>query len=147
MTTATLDDLSLTVTRHLAAPPERVWRAWLDPATLMRVFANGKGFHLDAAETDPRDGGGYRLSMNFGGTALPPHTGEYLDLRPFSRMVFTWRSQSSTLEGSAVTVDLAPDGDGTMVTLTHRGFTDPALRDRNAGGWSMILDAFAATDL
>ena len=39
-----------------------------------------------------------------------------------------------------MTVELKPDGGGTMLTLTHEQFFDEAARDRHQSGWSPILD-------
>ena len=37
---------------------------------------------------------------------------------------------------SLVTVVLKPDGDGTLLTLTHEQFIDEDARDRHQGGWN-----------
>jgi uncharacterized protein YndB with AHSA1/START domain len=41
---------------------------------------------------------------------------------------------------SLVTVEFKPDGDGTMLTLTHIQFFDEAARDRHQHGWNGALD-------
>ena len=139
-------DLSLTVERRINAPVEKVFAAWLEPATLHRFMSNGTGFSLTAAETDPRIGGRFRLDMHIGGKDYQ-HSGTYLDLTPHSRIAFTWESASSTVEGSTVTLDLVPDGAATKLTLTHVRFVNEATRDGHTGAWTTIMDGLVATRL
>ncbi len=139
-------ELSLTVQRRIDAPVQRVYEAWLDPATLTRFMANCQGMNLAAAETDPRIGGRFLLAMNTG-TRVVEHRGTYLDLVPHSRIVFTWESEFSKVEGSTVTLHLAPDGEATLLTLTHIRFETESSRDGHRGGWTTILDGLVATAL
>ncbi len=137
------NDLSLSVSRHIAASPDRVYKAWLNPQTLHKFMSNGTGFSLTAAKTDPRVGGRFQLDMHIGGRDYP-HSGTYLQLDPYSRIAFTWESASSTVEGSTVTLDLVPDDRGTMLTLTHVRFANEGVRDGHATAWTTILDGLAA---
>lgn len=86
------------------------------------------------------------MDMHIGGKDYP-HSSTYLDLTPHSRIAFTWESASSTVKGSTVTLDLLPDGDATLLTLTHVRFATEASRDGHRGGWETILAGLAATSL
>ena len=144
---AKTEELSLTVTRHVAASPEKVYNAWLDPETLVRFMGNCKGFSLASAETDPRVGGRFTLMMRTSGTKVLPHTGTYLALVPHSRLAFTWESEFSRVENSTVTIELRPEAGGTAITLTHVRFVDEASRAGHLDGWTVILEGLVATDL
>ena len=96
------------------------------------------------AATDPRVGGRFELVMVVGGKEVP-HAGTYLELVPHNRIAFTWESQYSTVEGSTVTLDLIPDGAGTLLTLTHVRFASESSRDGHKGGWGAILDGLVKT--
>ena len=139
-----MTDLSLTVQKHIAAPVERVYGAWLDPKKLVHFMSSCEGMSLSAAETDPRVGGRFLLLMNTG-TKDVPHTGTYLELQPHSRIAFTWESEYSKVEGSTVTLDLVPQGNETILTLTHVRFANESSRDGHKGGWTTILDGLVAT--
>jgi uncharacterized protein YndB with AHSA1/START domain len=143
----TTTDLSLTVSRHIKAPPQRVYEAWLHPETLMRFMHNCSGITVQQVETDPRVGGAFLIVM--GGTGSPPvpHTGTYLALDPFRHMEFTWASPYSTAENSTVTLDFVAQDAGTLITLTHHRFVSEQSRDGHLGGWSVILDALMQGDL
>jgi hypothetical protein len=41
-----------------------------------------------------------------------------------------------------VTVEIKPDGDGSLLTLTHEQFFDEDARDRHRNGWTAALDKF-----
>ena len=147
--TATQDlteDLTLTLNRHIAAAPEKVYAAWLDPKILMRFMANCHGMRLSAAKTDPRVGGAFQIDID-NGSSIVPHTGTYLTLDPHATIAFTWVSAHSTAEDSTVTLQFALEGSGTQLTLTHRRFIDARHRDMHVGGWGTMLDGLAATQL
>ncbi|MBC7480297.1 MAG: SRPBCC domain-containing protein [Pseudorhodobacter sp.] len=146
MTDSVIEDLSLTLNRHIAASPEKVYAAWLTPDTLVRFMANCDGMRLAGAQTDPRVGGAFRIDID-NGSSVVPHTGTYLTLQPYSRIAFTWSSPYSTVENSTVTLDLVPDGNGTHLTLTHSRFVDARHRDMHVGGWATMLDGLQRTEL
>ncbi|HLV59519.1 MAG TPA: SRPBCC domain-containing protein [Natronosporangium sp.] len=130
----------LEITRDLSATPERVWHALTDPAALAAWFWP----HLDnTVETDPRVGGRYRIAGPRAGIAV---TGEYLEVDPPRRLVFTWRWEDQD-EQSRVTVELRPAGTGTTLTLVHDRIGDAVTRDRFADGWRDCLDRLATLPL
>lgn len=140
------EELRLTMTARIRAPMERVYAAWLDPATLTRFMSNCQGMSLSRAETDPRVGGRFLLGMH-NGTREIAHRGTYLELVPHRRIVFTWESEFSTVEGSWVALDLVEEAGETLLTLTHARFVSAESRDGHSGGWARILEGLQATAL
>ena len=132
-----MSELSLTVQKRIPAPASRVYNAWLDPKMLAKFMLAAPDMTIPDATTDPRKGGRFNILMRMGANDLP-HGGTYLDLQPHSRIVFTWESPYS-VDGSTVTLDFVPDGDGTMVTLTHQRFATENSRDNHKAGWTAIL--------
>ena len=137
-----MTDLTLTVQKRIPAPAALVYAAWLDPKMLMRFMMPGPGMTTTSADTDPKVGGRFALVMSDGKTDIP-HSGTYLELVPHSRIAFSWESPHSA-EGSTVTLDFAPDGDATMVTLTQVRFASEGSREGHRSGWTSILTALAA---
>ena len=133
-------DAVVRIERVIAAPPERVFDAWLDPVLVARWLSpTGRA----EAETDPRVGGTFRVVMLGDGIRLE-HSGTYLELEPGRRLTFTWRSPFTGPNPTQVTIDLAPERDGaaTHLTLTHLRL--PAVEVANhRGGWGSILDRLA----
>lgn len=124
---------SLEITRNLAHPPERAWRAFTDPVALAAWFWP----HLEnQVEIDLRPGGAYRIDGPAAGIAV---TGEYLEIDPPKRLVFTWQWSGEDAP-SRVTLELRPTGGGTLLSLVHDRLPDDDARDQHAQGWHDCLD-------
>jgi uncharacterized protein YndB with AHSA1/START domain len=131
---------SLTLKRRFDAAPEKVFSAWTDPKKLARWFCP-LACDPVLAETDARVGGRYRIVVR-GRSDGEEHdvSGTFREVVPNRKLVFTWAWRTTPERESVVTVELARDGDGTLLTLTHEQFFDEAARDRHRSGWSPILD-------
>ena len=140
MTTST-QDLTLSVSRVIHAPVERVFDAWLDPAMLMRFMCPGPGMTTPRADVTPQVGGRFDLIMKNGDTELP-HGGVYRVIDRHTRIVFSWESPFPA-EGSTVTLDFKPQGGNTQLTLTHVRFPNEESRDNHQSGWTAILARLA----
>ena len=128
----------VTVERHLGAGPEQVFDAWVDPGQAGQWLFRTPDGTLERCEIDPRVGGGFRIDERRGG-AIAEHHGEYVALQRPARLAFDfWTSFSE--ERSRVTVDIAQDGAGSRLTLTHDGVWDDWV-DKTRQGWATILEA------
>jgi uncharacterized protein YndB with AHSA1/START domain len=137
---------SLTLKRRLNAPPAKVFAAWAEPEKLARWFGP-VATEIVLAETDLRVGGKFRIVMQ-GTEEQHDVSGVYREVVPNEKLVFTWSWRSTPERESLVTVALKPDGDGTLLTLTHEQFFDELARDRHNTGWAATLgklDAYLAT--
>lgn len=134
------ETVSLSVERRLAAPPETVFDAWVDPDCLGQwLFRTPTGV-LARVEVDARVGGRFRVDENRGGETAE-HYGEYAELDRPRRLAFDfWTSFSA--ERTRVTIDIEPAGDGSLLTLTHDGVW-PDWAGKTKQGWTMILDGLA----
>ena len=63
-------------------------------------------------------------------------SGVYREIVPDRKLVFSWAWQSTPERESQVTIDLKPDDDGTILTLTHEQFFDEKARDDHRRGWT-----------
>jgi len=68
--------------------------------------------------------------------------GVYREVIPNEKLVFTWAWKSTPERESLVTVTFKPDGDGTLMTLTHEQFFDSDARDRHNQGWEGAMAKF-----
>jgi uncharacterized protein YndB with AHSA1/START domain len=134
---------SLTITRKLPAPPERCFRAWTDPEALRHWFGPGN-VEVLLAEMDPRVGGRYRILARSPDGQEHDVSGEFREVVANRKLVFTWAWRSTPERQSVVTVEFAPVGAETALTLTHEQFADEAARDRHRHGWTGVLDKLAA---
>lgn len=138
------EPIILTVERRFDAPPERVFDAWLDPDRVGRwLFATPDGV-MERVEIDARVGGRFRINERRGGE-LAEHFGEYLEIDRPRRLVFSFAAIRDA-GYTRVTVTVAPEGDGSRLTLVHE--MDPQWAEyeqRTREGWTMILEGLART--
>jgi uncharacterized protein YndB with AHSA1/START domain len=139
MATETLTKPSLTLKRRYKAPPAKVFAAWTDPKKIAQWFGP-PGVKSVAAECDLRAGGPYKIvAFSYNGEKHQVG-GVYREIVPNEKLVFTWAWHSTPERESLVTVLLTPDGDGTLLTLTHEQFLDEDARNRHQQGWTGALD-------
>jgi len=131
---------TVSVDRYIAASPEAVFDAWIDPDAAGRWLFRTDGGRLERCEIDARVGGGFRIDERRGAD-LAEHHGEYVALDRPNRLAFDfWTSFSD--ERTRITIEIAPDGEGSRLILTHEGvWTDYEERTRH--GWGMVLDNLA----
>lgn len=133
---------AVTLTRIIPAPPRNVFEAWLDPGVLARFMCPAEGTTVSRVDVAPHVGGAFSIVMRVGTRDLP-HTGEYLEIERYERLVFTWLSWHAG-PGSRVTLRFEPTADGqTKLTLEHVGLVDELARGRHETGWTGILEALA----
>jgi uncharacterized protein YndB with AHSA1/START domain len=130
---------SLTIKRRLGAPPEKVYGAWTDPEKIIHWWGPAQAQML-SAELDPRVGGRFHIIFRTPDGEEHDVSGTYREVIPNRKLVFTWMWRTMPERESLVTVTLAPDGDGTLLTLLHEQFFDEPARDRHRSGWTAALD-------
>jgi len=120
---------------RIAAPPEVVFPYFTDPARMVEWMGV-------AALLDPRPGGQLRVEVN----GRDVVGGEYLELEPPRRLVFSWGfegTERAVAAGSTrVEVTLDPDGEGTLLTLRHHDLPGGA-RQAHEDGWTHYLTRLA----
>jgi len=108
---------------------ERVWRMITVPEEMAAWFPS-------TVEVDLREGG--EMAFTFPDREVEPMRGRVLELDPPRVFAFLWGEDVLRLE-------LAPDGDGTRLTLTQQlRSADEAAR--NAAGWHVCLDKLGGED-
>lgn len=126
---------ALDITRTLAFPVERVWRAVTDPVALAAWFWPQR--FAPTADVDLRVGGRYRIDGPAVGMAV---SGEYVVVEAPGRLVFTWQWDGESTE-TLVTIDLTATGDGgTLLALRHERFPDGEAAQQHGQGWHDCLD-------
>jgi uncharacterized protein YndB with AHSA1/START domain len=134
------DPVVVTVERRIAAPPEVVFDAWLDPDSVGRWLFATPGGAMERVEIDARIGGGFRIEERRGAD-VAQHFGDYVALDGPRRLAFDFWTNFSA-ERTRVIVTIAPDGDGSLLTLRHEGVWAD-YEARTSQGWTMILDGLA----
>ncbi|GAA5163160.1 SRPBCC family protein [Viridibacterium curvum] len=111
--------------RVLRASPEKVYRAFLHPEALAK-WLPPYGFVCKVAHMDARVGGSFRMAFeNFGTGSSHFFGGEYLELVPFERIVYTDKFDDPNLPGQmTVTVTLKEVLCGTELTVVQEGIPE-----------------------
>jgi uncharacterized protein YndB with AHSA1/START domain len=85
------------IVRDFDAPPDRVFRAWIDPELIV-AWLGPKDMTMRIDAWEARTGGGYRYAAERDGEEIAAFYGSFHEVRPASRLV-----QTFTYEG-------VPDG-------------------------------------
>ena len=137
----------LAIVRRYPIAPEKVWRAWTDPQALARWFGPGDVSSVTRADIDLRVGGRYHLAFHTPDGEAHDVSGEYLEVLPTRRLVFSWAWKSTPDRISRVSIDLRPVDGGTELAFLHDRFFDMQARNNHERGWGGTfakLDAFLA---
>jgi len=138
------EQLEVRVERTFTAPPERVFDAWLDAATVGEWLFRTPDGDLIRCEIDPAVGGRYEIVERRGEEEVL-HTGHYEAIERPERVVFTLAVPLYAEGEERVEIAIAPDEDGCTLTLTQSRAADaPATAEQIAQGWSHLLDRLAA---
>ena len=125
------DSPELVKTVVIRAKPEEVFAFFTDPVKMREWIGT-------EVELDPRPGGIFRVVPN----RTDVVRGEYLEVTPPSKVVFTWGFEGSgqTLRpgASVVEITLRRVEEGTEVRLVHRALPD-GIREAHTVGWSHYL--------
>jgi uncharacterized protein YndB with AHSA1/START domain len=138
---STTPNVIVQVTQRFAASADRVYAAWLDPVLIERWMFGPQLVEQEVVRIsiDPRVGGAFSFVVRRQGQEID-HVGEYLELEPPRRLVFTWGIVGS--DSSHVVVEIAPEGSGCELTLTHELHPDWAdYAGRTEAGWTKMLAA------
>lgn len=108
--------------RVLRAPPERIYRAFLD-ADAKAKWLPPHGFTGKVHENDARVGGRYRMSFtNFGTGSSHSFGGTYTELVPNERIGYSDRFDDANLPGEMrVSIRLTPVVCGTELEIVQEG--------------------------
>jgi uncharacterized protein YndB with AHSA1/START domain len=150
----TPETTAVRVQRTISAPPERVYRAWLDPDVAKRWFSPST-YTASNVEIDERIGGRYRVFHEGPEGDMGGMEGELLELVPNRRLDFRWwfvgpdRVADPALE-TRLTIALEPGPDGTTeLTLVHERVEAveaayPGISEAAPVGWGQALDKLEA---
>src|SRR5690349_14704898 len=134
--------MSSTIQLHrvFAAPPERVYRAFLNPEAMVK-WLPPHGFTAKVHEMDARVGGGYKMSFtNF--TTQKSHSfgGTYVELKPNEKIRYNDKFDDPNLPGEMrVTIALRKVFCGTEVNITQEGIPDAIPPEMCYLGWQDSL--------
>ena len=138
----TEENNKLEIKRLIKAPRERVYAAWTDPAQLRQWFGPENVQTRDLI-ADACVGGKFRWDLVNSEDEKMTIRGEYRELQPDKKIVFTWQWEDDEdweNHVSFVTVELDDAGGGTELRLIHEQLPNEESRDGHTRGWNSALD-------
>jgi uncharacterized protein YndB with AHSA1/START domain len=142
MATKASEKTSLEIKRFINVPRARVYAAWTDPAQL-KEWWGPESVRTRNLVADPRVGGKYRWDLTNPEGEEMTVFGEYRELVPGKKIVFTWKWDDDANweeHNSIVTVELSDRDGGTELHFIHEKLPSEESRDRHNEGWNSVLD-------
>jgi uncharacterized protein YndB with AHSA1/START domain len=133
--------------RTFDAPARLLFEAYSRPEHVVRWFGPA-GYPLTLCEIDFRVGGRYRFAMTGpDGVQMPPFGGEYREIVPDERIVYTSAFEGPGAEEMVVTVTFVEEGGATTLTVSTL-FASVAMMEQHLGmgyeqGLGSALDQLA----
>ena len=144
------EPVAVTITRRFDASPESIFDAWVTPAMVRRWLFTTPETNT-VLEVDARVGGSWTIGDRRDGTDYTA-TGEYLEIDRPRRLVFSFAMPQFSAGIDRITVEIVPDGDGSVMTFTQEGVDIVAeLRElppdgvsETEEGWIQIFETLTA---
>ena len=132
--------LALEMKRVVDAPRSAVWRACAEPDEIAKWWGP-RGFTVPSVEMDLRVGGSYRIAMQPPEGDLFHLSGEFREIEPSSRLVYTfnWEPPDPEDRETVVTITLRDLGESTEVLLQQGTFATEARLALHEDGWTDTL--------
>ncbi|MGA7907128.1 MAG: SRPBCC domain-containing protein [Candidatus Sulfotelmatobacter sp.] len=137
--TITPDQDTIITEIHIAAPPERVFQALLDPQQVVQWWGQAGMYRCTEFTADARRGGKWRSAgQTMDGGAFTVF-GEYLEFDPPRLLVYTWVASWTGDAKTTVRWELEPAANGTLVRIRHSGLAARPELAQSYRGWPLIL--------
>ena len=137
VTEESVADRTLIIERVFKASPEKVYKAWTDPAILVKWWGP-EGVTTPECQMDVRAGGGWRTTMLMNSGESHTVSGVYRELSPPDRLVMSWGWEEEGTRGheTEIEVTFEPVSAGTKMRFVQNVFQSTEMRDKHAGGWN-----------
>lgn len=132
------NDKSLTVSKTINADKATIFNALTDEKIMAKWFCAGPDGWSSTVKSNSELGGSYQIDMHNGEGVTYTHTGEYKEVTPNDKIVFSWNSQ--VVDDTLVTITLSEVEGGTEVKLVHEFLPNEQQVENHTGGWTMILE-------
>jgi uncharacterized protein YndB with AHSA1/START domain len=132
------------ITRTFNGPARLVFEAWTTPELLKRWWMpKSIGISMLSCETDVRTGGTYRFVFGRNASESMAFHGRYLDVIPYSRLV--WTNDEAGDDGAVTTVTFKENA-GKTIVVVHELYPSKEALTRASGGEAGMPEAFEQLD-
>lgn len=124
---------------QIAAPPERVFQALVDPSQVPRWWGQTGIYRCTEFQSDLRPGGKWSSVGKDGEGRRFEITGEYLEIDPPRLLVQSWTATWTGDVKTTVRWELEPANQGTLVRIRHSGLAAYPEIAKSYRGWPRML--------
>jgi uncharacterized protein YndB with AHSA1/START domain len=124
---------------HIAAQPDRVFQALVDPQQIVKWWGQGGVYRCTQFDGDVRTGGRWRCAGVGPDGGRFEVTGEYLEVDPPRILSYTWIASWTGDVKTAVQWELVPMNQGTLVRIRHTGLAAHPEVAQSYRGWPRML--------
>ena len=135
----TLDHDAIVSEIDIAAQPERVFQALVDPVQVPQWWGQSGVYRCTKFEADLRAGGRWRSAGVGPDGGTFEITGEYLEVEPPRLLVYTWVASWTGDVQTTVRWELDQTSDGTLVRIRHSGLAAHPEVAQSYRGWPRML--------
>lgn len=126
----------------IKAPVSVVYQAWTETEQMVKWFGCAQCNKVKIKQ-DFKIGGHYRVDMILDNAMILTVVGEFLEIIPNKRLVYTWSNNFPDFPArdTIVNVEFIDLGEGgTELILSHLNFDLEESRDSHSSGWDHALD-------
>jgi uncharacterized protein YndB with AHSA1/START domain len=131
----------------IAAPPQRVFQALIEPKQVMQWWTSDD-CQIESFRFEPHRGGRWsyetkQSKLNVNGVSKFHCDGEVLEFDPPRVLSYTWIANwhEDRAQRTIVRWELSASANGTRVKVTHSGLTKlPIARKDYSGGWPGVVE-------
>jgi uncharacterized protein YndB with AHSA1/START domain len=124
---------------HIAAPPDRVFQALVDPQQVVKWWGREGIYSCTEYACDLRPAGKWRSAGATPNGGKFEVKGEFIEVDPPRLLAYTWTASWTGGAKTTVRWELSPDGEGMLVRNRHCGFSAHPELTQAYRGWSRML--------
>jgi uncharacterized protein YndB with AHSA1/START domain len=124
---------------YIAASPERVFQALVDPQQVVQWWGQAGIYRCTEFEGDPRPGGKWRSAGDGGDGGQFTVEGEYFEVDAPRVLAYSWVASWTGDVRTTVRWELEPRSNGTLVRIRHSGLAAHPEVAQSYRGWPRML--------
>ena len=139
--TATIAGDFIIGTIDIAAPPDAVFDALVDPHQLELWWGSDHTYRTSNWKVEHRVGGAWSCDARNASGALTRVAGTILETERPRVLAYSWNPSWEQIPETTIRYTIEPAGNGARLRVVHSGFAGHhAAQHSHSDGWSMVLE-------
>lgn len=129
----------VTIERLFNAPVDLLWTIWTESSFIKRWFGSDMNGTVRSASIDLSVGGKYKIAFIDADGSAHTAFGEFIEIVPFSKLLYTWEWEGERGHISKLQVDFIERQENTLLVLTHADLNPDSVHGY-LEGWNGALE-------